>query len=269
MTPHHFDNNRSELKKTKKLVIKVGTSSLTHATGKLNLQKIDSIVLQIANLHNKGIDVVLVSSGAIAAGLGKLGLDKRSISLPDKQAMAAIGQNILIHMYMKMFSEYGINIGQVLLTKEDFQSENRSKLCKDTFDSLSKYHVIPIVNENDAVAVEEIKVGDNDTLSALVANIVEADLLIILSDIDGLYDANPTHNPDAILLPYVDEMTPYIESLAQDTDNIMGTGGMSTKIEAVKIAKLSNTKTVIANGNVKNILNDILEGKSIGTYFNI
>lgn len=260
---------RDFIKDINKIVIKVGSSSLTHSSGKLNLEQIDSLVMQVANIYNKGIDVVLVSSGAIAAGLGKLDLNKKDLSLSDKQAMAAIGQNILIHMYKKMFSEYGINIGQILLTKDDFESPTRRQLCKNTFESLSKYGVIPIVNENDAVAVEEIKVGDNDTLSALVGNMVEADMLIILSDIDGLYNYNPSDNPDAVLLDYVDEVTPYIESLAKGTNNNLGTGGMSTKIEAVKIAKKSETKTVIANGKTKNVLNDVLKGKNIGTYFNI
>lgn len=253
----------------KRLVIKVGTSTITHASGKLNLEQIDSLVMQIANLHNKGIDVVLVSSGAIAAGLGKLGLNKLDLSLSEKQAMAAVGQNILIHMYKKMFSEHGIVVGQILLTKEDFDSMTRIKLCQDTFESLRRFHVIPIVNENDAVAVEEIKVGDNDTLSALVANIFDADLLIILSDIDGLYDDNPKTNPEARLVPLVETMTPYIESLAGDTDNIMGTGGMATKISAVKQAHKTHTRTVIANGKTHNVLNDILSGRSVGTYFNL
>jgi glutamate 5-kinase len=257
------------LSNVKKLVIKVGTSTITHASGKLNLEQIDALVMQIANLHNKGIDVVLVSSGAIAAGLGKLGLNKLDLTISEKQAMAAIGQNILIHMYKKMFSEHGINIGQILLTKEDFESMNRSKLCQDTFNSLSKFKVIPIVNENDAVAIEQIKVGDNDTLSALVSNIVGADLLVILSDIDGLYDENPKLNPNANLLYHIDEMTPYIESLAGDTTNVMGTGGMCTKIEAVKLAMTTKTKTVIAHGKRHNVLNDILAGKPVGTYFDL
>lgn len=262
-------SDRSSIKDSKKIVIKIGTSSLTHASGKLNLEQMDSIAMQIANIHNQGIDIVLVSSGAIAAGLGRLGLNKTDMSLSDKQAMAAIGQNILIHMYKKMFSENGIDIGQILLTKEDFESKDRSQHCKNTFNSLSKYRVIPIVNENDAIAVEEIKVGDNDTLSALVANIVNADLLIILSDIDGLYSDNPSINPDAFLIHNVTEMTGYIQSLAKDTNNILGTGGMSTKIEAVKIAKNTNTKTVIANSRTENVLNQIISGKDIGTYFNI
>lgn len=269
MTLQHKQDPTRRFDHVRRLVIKVGTSTITHASGKLNLEQIDSLVMQIANLHNKGIDIVLVSSGAIAAGLGKLGLNKQDLSLSEKQAMAAIGQNILIHMYKKMFSEHGINIGQILLTKEDFESMTRSKLCQDTFESLRRFHVIPIVNENDAIAVEEIKVGDNDTLSALVANLFAADLLVILSDIDGLYDANPKLHPDAVLVPTVNVMTDYIESLAGDTDNIMGTGGMSTKISAVKQAHLTQTQTVIANGKRHNVLNDILGGLPVGTHFNL
>ncbi len=260
---------RDSIKNAKKIVVKVGTSSLTHASGKLNLNQIDSLAREIADIHHSGIEIILVSSGAIAAGLGKLGLRKSDISLSDKQAMAAIGQNILMHMYRKMFSEYGIEIGQILLTKEDFDSPERSALCKGTLDALFRYEVLPIINENDAVAVAEIKVGDNDTLSALVCNIIGADLLIILSDIDGLYEDDPKENPQARLIHQVTTLDEAVRALAKDTDNDMATGGMGTKISAIEIAMKTRTKTVIANGREKHILRDILSGKIVGTYFDL
>lgn len=265
---NNFNRSKS-IGNIKRVVIKVGTSTLTHRTGLLNLEQIDSLVMQISNIHNKGLEVVLVSSGAIGAGMGKLGIDKTNATLPEKQALAAVGQNVLMHMYQKMFSEHGINIGQILLTNEDFKSLERTTHCKDALKALFNYKVIPIVNENDAIAVEEIKVGDNDTLSALVSNLVEADLLIILSDIDGLYDDNPNLNPKAVLIDHIVEIDDYIESLAKDTNSTLGTGGMSTKIQAVKIAKRTNTRTIIANGRTSNIINKIMIGENIGSYFEL
>ncbi|OPL09017.1 MAG: gamma-glutamyl kinase [delta proteobacterium ML8_F1] len=264
-----MQTQRESILTAKKIVVKVGTSSLTHASGKLNLEQIDALAREIADIHHRGIEIILVSSGAIAAGLGKLGLRKSDISLSDKQAMAAIGQNILMHMYRKMFSEYGIEIGQILLTKEDFDSPHRSALCKGTLEALFRYDVLPIINENDAVAVEEIKVGDNDTLSALVSNIISADLLIILSDIDGLYEDDPRKNSQAKLIHHVTELSEAVRALARDTDNEMATGGMGTKISAIEIAMKSHTKTVIANGKKKHILRDILSGSIVGTYFDL
>ncbi|SQB91637.1 gamma-glutamyl kinase [Clostridium tetanomorphum] len=180
-----------QLEKVKNIVVKVGSSTLTYNNGLLNLSHIEHLVRQLSDLHNKGYGIILVSSGAIGAGMGKLGLKEKPQSIPEKQAAAAVGQGILLHMYEKIFSEYGKTVGQILLTKEDMTDETRRDNAYNTFTSLLDKRVIPIINENDAVVVDEIKVGDNDTLSALVAKLVKADLLILMSDIDGLYDSDP------------------------------------------------------------------------------
>lgn len=191
----------------KRIVFKIGTSTLTHSTGLLDLNRIENIVRQLTNIHNKGIEIVLVSSGAIGAGMGKLGLEKRPKTIPEKQAAAAVGQGVLLHMYEKLFSEYGKTVAQILLTKEDLLNRKRFLNARNTFFALLNQGVIPIVNENDAVAVDEIKFGDNDTLSAMVTSVVEGDLLVLLSDIDGLYDSNPKENENAKLISYVDTIT--------------------------------------------------------------
>jgi len=224
-------------------------------------------VRQLSDIHNRGIEVILVSSGAIGAGIGKLGLKSKPKTIPEKQAAAAVGQGILLHMYEKLFSEYGKIVAQILLTREDISHRVRFLNASNTFYSLLEQGVIPIVNENDAIVVDEIKFGDNDTLSAMVASLVNADLLVLLTDIDGLYDSNPKVNPNAKFISYVDEITDEIISAADGAGSSLGTGGMITKINAGKIATSSGCSMVIVNGDAPNVLNDILDGKDIGTFF--
>lgn len=257
----------NKLKNINRVVIKVGTSTLTHANGRLNLESMEKLVRQIADIHNKGIEVVLISSGAIGAGIGKLGLKEKPKTIPEKQAAAAVGQGILMHMYEKLFSEYGQISAQILLTKEDMNHRMRFLNARNTFFSLLSQNVIPIVNENDAIVVDEIKFGDNDTLSAIVSSVVDADLLIILSDIDGLYDKNPKIHEDAKLIKYIEDITPEIENSAGGAGSSLGTGGMITKIKAAKIATCAGTSMIIVNGSTNNIIRDILNFKDVGTFF--
>lgn len=262
--------NRVEyLKNVKRVVIKVGSSTLTHETGLLDLGRIERLVRELADIKNMGYDIVLVSSGAIAAGVGALSLEKKPDSLPEKQAAAAVGQLVLMHMYQKIFSEYGKVVGQILLTKDDIKDENRLSNAKNTFTALLDGGVIPIVNENDAVVVDEIKVGDNDTLSAYVTDIVEADLLIILSDIDGLYTDNPRSNPDAKLISVVDKIDDDIKSLGKGAGSSLGTGGMETKLIAGEIAANCGASMIIALGSKESVLRDIMSGEEIGTLFRV
>lgn len=260
-------NREEALKNIKRVVVKVGSSTLTHSTGLLNLRSVDNIVRQITDLSNRGIEVVLVTSGAIAAGVGRLGLSTRPKTIPEKQAAAAIGQGVLLHMYEKFFSEYGKTIGQILLTREDMDTEERFDNARNTFFSLFALGAIPIVNENDAIIVDEIKFGDNDTLSAVVAKLVEADLLIILSDIDGLYDSNPKTNPEAKLVDFVEHITDEIEASAGGAGSSLGTGGMITKISAAKRTVNTGSHMAIGNGTIANTIIDIFEGKPVGTFF--
>ncbi|KYH28068.1 glutamate 5-kinase [Clostridium colicanis] len=263
-----MDNYREDyLKNVKRIVVKVGTSTLTYPTGLLNINRIENLVRQLSDIHNRGIEVILVSSGAIGAGIGKLGLKSKPKTIPEKQAAAAVGQGILLHMYEKLFSEYGKIVAQILLTREDISHRVRFLNASNTFYSLLEQGVIPIVNENDAIVVDEIKFGDNDTLSAMVASLVNADLLVLLTDIDGLYDSNPKVNPNAKFISYVDEITDEIISAADGAGSSLGTGGMITKINAGKIATSSGCSMVIVNGDAPNVLNDILDGKDIGTFF--
>lgn len=260
-------DRKSYINNTKKIVVKIGTSSITHASGLLDLNRMENIVRQLSNLHNKGYDVVLVSSGAIGAGMGKLGLNQKPNTIPEKQAAAAVGQGILVHMYEKLFSEYGKTVAQILLTKEDTANRSRFLNARNTFFTLFNQNVIPIINENDAIVIDEIKFGDNDTLSALVTNLIDADLLILLSDIDGLYSSNPRTNIDAKLISTVDKITNDIKNIAGDAGTKFGTGGMSTKIEAAEIAMSSGASMIIVNGSTPNIINRIIEGENLGTFF--
>ena len=260
-------NKKEYLGEEKRVVIKVGTTTLTHETGLLNLERIEILVRQIANLHNNGYEVMLVTSGAIGAGMGKLNLKNRPKTLPEKQAVAAVGQVALIHLYQKIFAEYGKNVGQLLLTASDINERNRYLNGRNTCFALFNAGVIPIINENDAIAVEEIKVGDNDTLSAFVATLVDADLLIILSDIDGLYDSNPKENPNAKLLPLITTLNEEIKAMAGDSNSKFGTGGMATKIKAAEIALNSGVNMVIAQGEKPENLIKIVRGEDIGTLF--
>lgn len=258
---------RQSLGEARRIVVKVGTTTLTHSTGKLNLQRIEKLVRELSDLANQGKQIILVSSGAVGAGMARLGLKERPRTMPEIQAAAAVGQGILMHTYEKLFGEYSQLVAQVLLTREDSVKRSRFTNSRNTFMTLLAMGVIPVVNENDAVAVDELKIGDNDTLSAMVASIVEADLLIILSDIEGLYTANPQADPAATLIPEVGDITPEIESLAGGPGSAKGTGGMQTKIQAAKIAVNSGVAMVIASGARDGVVSDILSGAPVGTIF--
>ena len=261
-------NSRTEyLKNIRRIVVKVGSSTLTYPNGRLNFERIESISRQIADIHNRGIEVIFVTSGAVGAGMGRLGLKSKPKTIPEKQAAASVGQGILINIYEKIFSEYGKTIGQILLTRDDFTNRIRFLNANHALHTLLKSGVIPVINENDAVVVDEIKFGDNDTLSSLVASLTEADLLILLSDIDGFYNDNPAFNKDAKLIDFIDRITDEVENAAGGAGSKVGTGGMFTKIQAAKIAVSSGISMVIANGSVHGILYDILDGKNVGTWF--
>lgn len=252
---------------SERIVVKVGTSTITHSTGQLDLRQMEKLVRDLVDLANQGKKIVLVTSGAVGAGMGRLGFSRRPRTLREKQAVAAVGQGILLHMYEKLFAEYGRVVAQVLLTRGDFSDRKRYLNVSHTFSQLLEYGVIPIVNENDTTAVEELRFGDNDSLAALVAGAIDADLLIILSDIDGLYDDNPKTNPNAHKISVVKEITPEIENLAGGAGSSLGTGGMSTKIQAAKICTNSGIPMVIASGSEEWVLQDIVSGKEVGTVF--
>lgn len=250
-----------------KIVVKVGTSTLAHEGGLLNIRRVELLCKVLSDLKNAGHDIILVSSAAIGMGVGKLKLKGRPNDLASKQAAAAVGQCELMYTYDKLFSEYNHIVAQLLMTGADFENEERHNNFKNTMNKLIEFSAIPIINENDTVATKEIEVGDNDTLSALVADSVKADLLIILSDIDGLFDANPRTNPDAKLIPVVEKIDDTIWNIAGSAGSSMGTGGMRTKINAAEIATGSGCDMVIANGTDPKILYDIIEGNFIGTKF--
>ena len=251
----------------KRVVVKVGTSTLTHQSGHLNMRRIDQLCMVLSDIKNSGIDVVLVTSGAITAGVNKLGLKKRPDDIKGKQAAASVGQSELMFLYDKFFSQYGYTVAQLLLTKSVTEEQKLRENVTNNLETLLSLGAIPVVNENDAVAVEEIVYGDNDMLSAVTASLINADLLIILSDIDGLYEENPNENPDARLIPVVDEITPEIEAVAGGSVSGVGTGGMVTKINAAKFAVPHGTDVVIANGDRPEHLYEIIEGKPVGTLF--
>ncbi|MDD2568122.1 MAG: glutamate 5-kinase [Clostridia bacterium] len=258
---------RELLCKADKIVVKVGTSSLTHKTGKLNINGMEKLVRQLADLYNAGKSVILVTSGAVGAGMGRLNLTEKPTYMAQKQALAAIGQGILMQIYEKLFGEHGINVAQVLLSKEDFSHRGRYLNARNTFGALWDYGVIPIVNENDTIAFEEIKLGDNDTLAALVSTLVSADLLVLLSDIDGLYTANPRTDKNARHLDVVEEITADIQAMAGGTGSNLGTGGMMTKIQAATIACGCGIPMVLTDSCIENVLNKITKGESNGTVF--
>lgn len=259
--------NRSNITTTKRLVIKIGTSSITHDSGKLNLMVMENLAREIADLHNRDIEVLLISSGAVGAGVGTLDYKKPVQTLPVKQALAAVGQGTLMHMYEKFFSEYGKKVAQVLLTRDVFDDRLRYLNGRNTLLSLLDLGVIPIINENDTVAVQELKFGDNDTLSSMVACIVSADLLVILSDIEGLYDSDPRTNPDARLLHEVTEITEEMESSSKTKGSALSSGGMYTKLMAARMAMSSGIPMVIAHSREKDIIRKIVDGEDKGTMF--
>ncbi|MBR6394123.1 MAG: glutamate 5-kinase [Ruminococcus sp.] len=253
----------------KRIVIKLGTSTLAHKTGKLNIRRMTNLVRVISDLHNSGKEIIMVSSGAVGLGAGKLGLPEKPKETKLKQAVAAIGQCELMHVYDDMFAKYSVTVGQILLTKTIINNESHCQNFKNTIESLVGMDVIPIVNENDTIAIDELEleIGENDSLSALVAELSGADLLLILSDIDGLYDDDPRTNPDAKPIHVVKEVTPEIESVAGGAGTSLGTGGMSTKINAAKIATEAGIDMVIMNGKDPELLYDLFEDKEIGTIF--
>lgn len=258
---------REMLKNAKRIVVKVGTSTITYSNGKRNFSQIDRLARELSDLQNQGKEMILVTSGAVAVGVDRLGLPQKPDTIPGKQAAAAVGQGVLMHTYEKFFADYGQVVAQVLLTKTESIDRHRYTNSRNTFMELLKQGVIPIVNENDVVALDELKIGDNDNMSALVAGIVDADLVIILSDIDGLYTANPQTNPDAELVSLVTEITPEIEASAGGVGSARGTGGMETKIQAAKAATSSGINLVIASGTEKNAIPRIVNGENIGTLF--
>ena len=257
----------SRFKDLKRIVIKVGTSSLTYETGKINIKKIESLVRVISDLRNRGIEVVLVSSGAVGAGVGKLNLAEKPAEIRAKQALAAIGQATLVSIYDKFFSEYGHSTAQVLLTKFILDDAERYQNTKNTFKTMFEYGVIPIVNENDVISTYELEFGDNDTLSAYIAELVEAEMLIILSDIDGLFDANPAENPDAKLIPVVEELNEEVCALAGGAGSRRGTGGMITKLKAAEIVTPKGIDMIITNGAEPEKIYEVFEGRAVGTLF--
>ena len=259
----------SNKSKYKRVVIKIGSSSLTHLeTGKLNFVKIEHLVRELSDLHNQGIDVCLVSSGAIAVGRAAMGIKERPSDISTKQACAAVGQAKLMMVYQKLFAEYNQTAGQVLMTKNTMVNPVSRENAKNTFDELFHLRVIPVVNENDTVSTYEMQFGDNDTLSAIVAALIDADLLLLLSDIDGLFTDDPNSNPNAKLLDVVDSIDEQIYEMAKDsTGSNVGTGGMATKLAAAKIATFSGTDMIIANGKDVKILQDIFQDDYVGTLF--
>lgn len=261
-------SNRDSLKDKKRIVIKIGSSSLTYSeTGNLNYDKLEKLVRILTDLNNQGKEVVLVSSGAIAVGKRALAGTKEK-TLAYKQACASIGQSRLMMMYQKLFSEYNQITSQVLMTKYTVENDISLNNATNTFNKLLEYGVIPIVNENDTVSTYEIEFGDNDSLAALVANIINADLIIMLSDIDGFFTDDPNTNPDAKLIPYVESIDKKLYSLAKDSSSsLVGTGGMAAKLNAAKIATEGGIPMIITNGEDVGNIKTILEGEEIGTYF--
>ena len=250
-----------------RIVIKVGTSTLAHSTGMLNIRRVEQLCKVLSDLKNAGNEIVLVSSGAIGMGVGKLGMRERPTDMPGKQAAAAVGQCELMYIYDKLFSEYHHTVAQLLLTGSDIENEQRRNNFHNTLFRLLELGALPILNENDTIATEEIVIGDNDTLAAIVAESVRADLLVLLSDIDGLYTADPHADTDAKLISRVEAITPEILALAGESGSCLGTGGMATKLRAAQRVNAAGIDMVIANGADPDILYQIVEGAPAGTRF--
>jgi len=261
-------DKRMMLKNKKRIVVKVGSSTLTHVgTGSLDLLKLERLVRVLTDLQNQGKDVILVSSGAIAAGREALGLTRRPTLTREKQACAAVGQARLMMIYQKLFAEYNQPAAQVLMTKYTMLDDVSRENARNTFDELLRMGVIPIVNENDTVSTDEIEFGDNDTLSAIVAALVEADLLILMSDIDGLFTDDPNRNPEAELISRVDTLTEEILRMGKGAASDLGTGGMATKISAARIATDAGADMLIVNGKEVYVIQELMEGQEVGTLF--
>lgn len=250
-----------------RIVVKVGTSTLAHPTGHLNIRHVEHLCKVLSDLKNAGHQIILVSSGAIGMGVGKLQLSQRPSDMPTKQAAAAVGQCELMYTYDKLFGEYNHTVAQILLTGDDILDPQRKDNFQNTLYRLLELDALPIINENDTVATAEIKVGDNDTLGAVVACTVKADLLVLLSDIQGLYTADPRKDPGARLIPVVEEITADIEALAGGAGSGLGTGGMATKLRAARMVTGQGCDMIITNGDQPQLLYDIVEGKQVGTRF--
>ncbi len=257
-----------DFKDNKRIVVKVGTSTLAHKTGKLNIRRVEKLVKILADLSNSGREIILVSSGAMGLGMGKLGLVKKPTDTPSKQALAAVGQCELMYMYDKMFGEYNIVVAQLLLTKYILLDERKANV-ENAVNKLLEQGVIPIVNENDTVAIDELELemGENDSLAATIAAVAKADALVILSDIDGLFDDDPKKNEGARLISVVRDIDNNIKAVAKGAGSKLGTGGMATKIKAAEIASQAGIDTVIMNGRTPEKLYDLFQGKQIGTRF--
>ena len=259
---------RKTLKEKKRIVIKVGTSSLTHPeTGNMDLIKMEKLVRELTDLQNQGKEVILVSSGAIAVGRKAIGMKERPTELAVKQACASIGQARLMMIYQKLFMEYNQTASQILMTKNTLVNEGNRENARNTFEMLLSMGAIPIVNENDTVSTYEIQFVDNDTLSAIVSALVQADLLILLSDIDGLFTDDPNRNPDARFIEYVDRVDERFQRMAKGSASDVGTGGMSTKLGAARLATSAGADMIIANGADMGIIHRIMDGERIGTMF--
>ena len=250
-----------------RIVVKVGTSTLAHSTGRMNIRHVEDLVKVLSDLKNAGHEMILVSSGAIGMGVGKLNLPGKPSDMPTKQAAAAGGQCELMYTYDRLFLQYNHTVAQILLTGEDVDHTERRENFENTMERLLELGSLPIINENDTVATAEIKVGDNDTLGAIVARCVKADLLVLLSDIEGLYTADPRKDPSAKLIPVVEEVTPEIEALAGGVGSGLATGGMATKLRAAKMVAEVGCDMIITNGEHPEVLYDIAEGKAVGTRF--
>ena len=250
-----------------RIVVKVGTSTLAHSTGNINIRHVEELCKVLSDLKNAGHEMILVSSGAIGMGVGKLSLKEKPQDMPTKQAAAAVGQCELMYTYDKLFSEYNHTVAQILLTGLDLEDSERYHNIQNTMNRLLELNVLPIINENDTVSTQEIAVGDNDTLGAIVAVSMKADMLILLSDIDGLYTKDPHKDETAELISLVTEITPEIEALGGGKGSSLGTGGMATKLNAAKLCLSKGTEMVIANGANPSVLYDIVEGKKIATRF--
>lgn len=250
----------------KRIVVKVGTSTLTHKTGKTNIARISDLVNVLADLHNMGHEIILVSSGAIAIGTSRLGLKSKPDTIMGKQAAAAVGQGELMFLYDKFFGEYDVVVSQLLFTYDALENPDNKEHLTNTFNQLLKYGSIPVVNENDSVSIEELLNGDNDCLSATVAELIGADMLILLTDTDGLYDGNPSENPEARLIDIVEEITEEIEAFAGGAGK-RGTGGFMTKVKAAKIATSAGIPVVVMNGADPKRIYDVLNGENVGTKF--
>ncbi len=260
---------RTILKDCKRIVVKVGTATITHANGKLNLKRMDELAWVLTDLRNRGIDVVLVTSGAIGVGAARMSMAKRPTITREKQAAAAVGQAMLMQIYHNFFDRYNQMVAQVLLTKEETATKERYTNTKNTMETLFEMGIIPIVNANDTISTYEIEFSDNDRLSAMVAEITDADVLVLLTDIDALYDKNPKEYKDAKRIPFVETVTPQIEAMASGKGSAFSVGGMQTKLEAAKICQKAGVTMVIAHGEKPTILHDILDGADIGTCFGI